>query len=176
MVKNGINNVIIIPVLLSNDKTPLNTITSNTALCPIYFTIGNLNHIIRRQRRKPSKFLMSLILIYKGNNVDVKLDIYHICLRIMTKHEQNSSNLAINIRKILCYLSKANQIVLELEVATIKGLKMICVDGEIWWCYSVIAKFTANYKKYVVITNIKSKMHCPIYTISANKYENLYKD
>lgn len=49
----------------------------------------------------------------------------------MTKYEQNYSNLTINTRKTLCYLSKANAIVLELKVTKIEKLKRTCIDGEV---------------------------------------------
>lgn len=49
----------------------------------------------------------------------------------MTRYEQNFLNLAINTRKTLSYLSKVNEIVLKLEIAKIKKLKIICTNGEI---------------------------------------------
>lgn len=49
----------------------------------------------------------------------------------MTKHKQNHSNLAINARETLYYLSKTNKMVLKLEFAIIKGLKKSCNNGEI---------------------------------------------
>ena len=61
-----------------------------------------------------NRLFLYLIPIYKKINIDIKANIYYICFRVMTKHEQNFSNLAINARKTLCYLSKANKIVLKL--------------------------------------------------------------
>lgn len=52
--------------------------------------------------------------------------------------------MAINIRKILCYLLKANKRVLELEIAIIKGLKMINANNKIRIYYLIIARFTTN--------------------------------
>lgn len=80
------DNMIIILVLLSNDKTQLSTIVGKLAFWSIYLTIGNLNHKTRRQRRKPSELLLSLLVIYKGDNMDVKLDVYYTCLEFMTKY------------------------------------------------------------------------------------------
>lgn len=94
----------------------------------------------------------------------------------MTKHEQNPSNPAINAKKTLCYLSKANRIVQKLEVATIKVLKMTCANGEFWMCHMVIAGFTTHYKEQVVTTGIKSGMQCLTYIIPANKRENMCKN
>lgn len=78
------DNMIIIPVLLSSDKIQLSTIVFNRAFCPIYFTISNLNYKTRKKYKKSSKFLLGLISIYKKNNIDIKLDIYYISLRIIT--------------------------------------------------------------------------------------------
>lgn len=94
----------------------------------------------------------------------------------MTKREQNLSNPAINAREILYYLSKANRIVLELEIAIIKRLKTTCADGEVQIYYPVIAEFIPNYEEQVVITNIKSGIQCPTCTVPANKHENLHKN
>lgn len=48
----------------------------------------------------------------------------------MIKHEQNLSNLAINIKKILYNLLKAKKIILELEFITIKRLKITYANGK----------------------------------------------
>lgn len=65
----------------------------------------------------------------------------------MTKHEQNHLNLAINTRKTLCYLSKANRMILELEVTIIKRLKVTYANNQIWICHSVIARFITDYEE-----------------------------
>ena len=91
-----------------------------------------------------TKLLLHLILIYKKDNIDIKPYIYCTHLRIMTKHEQNLLNLAINAREILCYLSKTYKIVLELEFAIIEALKMIFTNSKVQMYYLVIIKITAN--------------------------------
>lgn len=83
----------------------------------------------------------------------------------MTKHEQNPLNLAINAKKTLCYLSKANGIVPQFEVTIIKRLKMTCANSDIRIYHLVIAGFTADYKKQVIITGIKSRMHYSTYIV-----------
>lgn len=87
MVENGIDNGSMIPVLLASDKMQLSAFTDNLAFWPIYLIIGNLNHKTRKQRKKPSRLLLGLILIHRWNNIDIKLEIYHICLRVMTKYK-----------------------------------------------------------------------------------------
>lgn len=52
---------------------------------------------------------------------------------------------------------------------------MTCINGEIQMYYPVIAKFTADYEKQLVITGIKSGMYCHICTIPSGKHENLCK-
>lgn len=101
--KNGIENKTIISSLLSSNKIQLSTIVGDMAFQLVYFTIGNLNYETRKQCRKLDKLLLCFIPIHHEDNIDVKLDIYHTCLRIMIKCEQNYSNLAVNTRKILCY-------------------------------------------------------------------------
>lgn len=63
--------------------------------------------------------------------MNIKLNIYYICLRFIIKYKQNLLNLTINIWKILCYFSKANKIVLEIEIAIIKKLKIIFTNSEV---------------------------------------------
>lgn len=46
---------------------------------------------------------------------------------------------------------------------------MTYADNEVWICYPVIAEFTNNFEKQVVITDIKSRMHCHIYTVLLGK-------
>lgn len=63
----------------------LSTIASNLALWPVYLTIRNLNYKTKRQRKRSNRLLLRLIPIHKKDNIDIKLEIYHICLRVMTK-------------------------------------------------------------------------------------------
>lgn len=170
------DNLIIIPILLCSNKTKLSSTTGNLVSWLIYFIISNLNYKKIKQCKKPSKLLLDLILIHKENNIDVKLDIYYICLRIITKQEENLSNLLINARKTLCYLLKADKIVLKLEVAKIEKLKMTYANIDISICHSIITRFISNSKKQVIVTSIKLNMHCIICTILSNKHNNLYKD
>lgn len=65
----------------------------------------------------------------------------------MIKHKQNLQNPAINIRKIIYNLLKANKIVLELKFAIIEELKIIYADDDIWICNEVILEFIGNYEK-----------------------------
>lgn len=87
MVEEDINNAIIIPVLLASDKMQLNTIAGDLALWPVCFIIINFNFKTRIQRKKPNRLLLGLILIYKGGNVDIKLEFYYTYLRVMTKRK-----------------------------------------------------------------------------------------
>lgn len=87
MVEESIDNATIIPVLLASDKTQLSTIADNLALWPVYLTIGNLNHETRKQHKRPNGLLLGLIPIHKGDDVDIKLEIYHTCLGVMTKRK-----------------------------------------------------------------------------------------
>lgn len=87
MAKNNIDNTNIIPILIANDKMQLSIFVDNFALWLIYFTIGNLNFKTRKQRKRSSRLLLDLIPIHKWDNVDLKLDIYHICLEVMTKYK-----------------------------------------------------------------------------------------
>lgn len=53
----------------------------------------------------------------------------------------------MDTRKILCYLSKINKMVLELEVTIMEELKMIYANNKIQIGYLVIIKFITYYKK-----------------------------
>lgn len=133
--------MIIVSDLLTSDKMQLSTIAGNFSFWLVYFTIDNLNHETRKKCRRSSRLLLGVISIHKGDNVDVKLDIYHTCLRFRTKCLQNTSNLAINAGKALYRLLKSNKMAWELEITIIKELKIICADSKVWMCHRIIARF-----------------------------------
>lgn len=78
----------IIPVLLTSNKKYINIIANSLVFESIYLTISNLNFKTRKQCKQLNVFLLSLILINKRDNIDIKLDNYYICFKIMTKYKQ----------------------------------------------------------------------------------------
>ena len=48
-----------------------------------------------------------------------------------------------------------------------------CADEKIRHCYSVIADFMIDYKKQMLITEIKMNQHCTICQVSLNECRNL---
>ncbi len=85
LIDSGIHNATIIPVLLATDKTVLTEHTGDMAQWPVYLTIGNLSHEIRRSRSRPGGIMVGLIPIYKGDSVEVKMEIYHQTMGMITK-------------------------------------------------------------------------------------------
>lgn len=50
---------------------------------------------------------------------------------------------------------------------------MQSADSQYYQCFPIIASFICNYKKQVVITDIKNSMQCIICQVSSKKQENL---
>ncbi len=85
LIDSNIHNATIIPVLLATDKTVLIEHMGDIAQWPVYLTIGNLSHEIRRSRSRPGGMMVGLIYIYKGDSLEVKMEIYHQTMGMITK-------------------------------------------------------------------------------------------
>ncbi len=81
----GIHNATIIPVLLATDKTVLNKHLGDMAQWPVYLTIGNLSHEIRRSRSRAGGMRVSLIPTHKGDPLEIKIEIYHQTMGMIRK-------------------------------------------------------------------------------------------
>ncbi len=85
LIDSGIHNTTIILVLFATDKTVLTEHVGNMAQWPVYLTIGNLSHEIRRSRSRPGGMMVGLISIHKGDFLEVKMEIYHQTMGMITK-------------------------------------------------------------------------------------------
>ncbi len=54
-------------------------------------------------------------------------------------------------------------------------ISVLCINNKIRQCYSIIIKFMMNYKKQVLITDIKMNQQCSICQVSSHERENLDK-
>ncbi len=54
-------------------------------------------------------------------------------------------------------------------------ISVLCINNKIKQCYSIIIKFMMNYKKQVLITDIKMNQQCFICQVSSHERENLDK-
>ncbi len=52
---------------------------------PVYLIIGNLSYEIRRSRSRPGEMMVSLIPIYKGDSLEVTIEIYYQTMGMITK-------------------------------------------------------------------------------------------
>ncbi len=62
-----------------------------------------------------------------------------------------------------------------IEVMFRNNISVLCANNKIRQCYSIIIKFMMNYKKQVLITDIKMNQQCSIYQVSFHERENLNK-
>ena len=132
---------------------------------PVYLTIGNLSHEIRRSRIRPGGMMVGLIPIHKRDSLEGKMEIYHQTMGVITKYKSK------------CHvLHKAIwPNVTALEKAAIDGLLMMCADGNMRKCHPIIAGMSVDYEEQVVITGIKSGMQCSMCQVPPNERENLCK-
>ena len=68
-------------MLLVIDKIVLIKHAKNIVQWPVYLIIGNFSHKIRRLRSRPKEMMIGLILIYKNDSLEVKIEIYHQTMR-----------------------------------------------------------------------------------------------
>ena len=73
-------------MLLATDKTVLMEHAGDMAQWPVYLTIGNLSHEIRRSRIRPGGMIVGLIPIHKRDFFEVKMEIYHQTMGVITKY------------------------------------------------------------------------------------------
>ncbi len=78
-------NATVIPVLLAIDKMVLTEHEGDMVQWPVYLTIGNLSHRIRKSRIRPGGMMVGLIPIHKGDSLEVKMEIYHQNMGVITK-------------------------------------------------------------------------------------------
>ncbi len=72
-------------MLLATDKIVFIEYARDMVQWPIYLIIGNLSHEIRRSRSRPGGMMVGLIPIHKGDLLQVKIEIYHQTMGMITK-------------------------------------------------------------------------------------------
>ncbi len=72
-------------MLLATDKTVFTGHSGDMAQWPVYLTIDNLSHEIRSSRSRPGGMMVGLIPIHKGDSLEVKIEIYHQTMGMITK-------------------------------------------------------------------------------------------
>ena len=139
---------------------------------PIYLTIGNLSHEIRRSRVKPEGIMDGFIAIHKRDLFDVKMEIYHRTMGVITKDKCNNRH---SSDKFPSLHFENWQDIIALKSVVGKGLLIMCADRNVWQCHPIIAGMSVDYKEQLVITGIKSGMQYSICQEPHKKRENLYK-
>ena len=163
----GVQNATIIPVLLATDKTVLTEHARDMAQWPVYMTIGNLSHEIQRSRVRPGGMIVGLIPIHKRKSFDVKIEMYHPTMGVITKNTYNNRHL---LDKILGLPFENWPDIIVLGSAVIESLLIIWADENV---HPILAGMSVDYKEQVVITGIKSGMQCSIYQISPKEPKDL---
>ncbi len=162
-IDSGAYKATVISVLLAADKLVLTEPATDMAQWPVYLTIGNLSHKIRRSQIRLGGMIVGLILIHKRDSFNVKMEIYHKTTGVIIKCKSKCHVL----RKVI----RLN--VTELEKAAIESLLMMCADGNMRQCHPIIAGMSVDYKEQMVITGIKSGMQCSMCQVPPNDCENL---
>lgn len=101
--------------------------------------------------------MIGFILIYKDDSFDIKMEIYYQIIGVNTKNKCNKRHPSDKISGLL-FQNWPNLIIL--ESVTVENLLMMCEDGNVWQCHPSIASMSVNYKKQMIITDIKSGMQC----------------
>ncbi len=85
LIDSGVHNATIISMLLVTDKTVLTEHVEDMAQWLVYLTIGNLSHEIRMSQSRPGGIMVGLIRIHKRDSLEVKIEIYHQIMGMITK-------------------------------------------------------------------------------------------
>ncbi len=134
-------------MLLATDKIVFIKHVRDMAQWPVYLIIGNLSHQIRSSRSRARGMIVGLIPIHKRDSLEVKIEIHHQTMVMITKDIFKSLFLCI----VVCPGTS-------LEKAVVEGLLMMCADRSVRRCHTIIVDMSINYKEQVVITGIKAGM------------------
>ena len=172
LIDSGIQNATKIPVLLATNKTVLIEHAGDMAQWPVYLTIGNLSHEIWRSRVRPGGMMVGLIPIHKGDSFDVKMEIYHQTMGVITKGKCNNRH---SSDKFPGLRFENWPDIIALESAAIESLLIMCADGNVWQCHPIVAGISVDYEEQVVITGIKSGMQYSMCQVPPEERENFCK-
>lgn len=85
LINSGVYNAIIILVLLAIDKIVLIKHMRKMIQWLIYLIIGNLSYEIWRSWSRSGRIIVGLIFIHKRDFFEIKMEIYHQIIEIITK-------------------------------------------------------------------------------------------
>lgn len=80
----------VVPLLIHTDKTTLSQHQGDVTAYPVYLSIGNLDHETRRSQKLPGTILIGFLpCTKKGTHKDLKHEIYHTAMRVITERKQS---------------------------------------------------------------------------------------
>ena len=88
--------------------------------------------------------MVSLITIHKKDLFNVKIEIYHQKIRVITKNKCNNKYSSNKFPGL--YFENWLDII-ALESATVEGLLMMCTDENVWKYHLIIANKSVDYKE-----------------------------
>lgn len=151
-------------MLFVNNTLVLNKYLGDMVQWQVYLIISNLSYKIWRLWIRLRGIIIELIPIYKGDFHEVKIQIYHQIMGVITKDI---------FKSFLLYIVVWQDTVL--EEAVVKDLLMICANGKIHQYCLIIESISVDYKEQVVITSINWDMQSFIYQVFLKEREKLCK-
>ena len=122
--------------------------------------------------------MVALIPIFKGDLLDVKIEIYHQTMRVIIKGACNHRLTNITNKDwflCLALVTLGWLYIIALEAVAVEGILMICADRNVWQYHLIIGSMSVDYEEQVVITGIKSGMQCSMCHILPEERKNLCK-
>ena len=116
--------------------------------------------------------MVGLISIHKGDSFDVKMEIYYQTMGVITKGKCNNRH---SLDKFPGLRFENWPDIIALESAVVEGLLMMCADGNVRQCHTIVAGMSVDYEEQIVITGIKSGMQCSMWQVPPKKRENVCK-
>ena len=158
------SNVTVVSILLFSDKIILTRMHDDKFVYSIYMTIDNLNVAIRLSQIRSKVMQLEFLLIVKSIII-VKYEIYHRTMKRILKRESNDWSWVFHWADDNLYLALKSQ--------ALKSIEMLCADEYHRLCHSIIARFKIDYEKQMLITDVKSQVHCTTCTISSSRRHDL---
>ena len=138
---------LVVPIILSSDKTKLSTFSGDKEAWPVYLTIGNIEKKIRRKVNTRAMILVGYIPVCKLRCFSAKQrsaeghQLFHECMR-----------------RLLAPLVEAG----------VNGVKMVCADSFVQKAYPILSAYIADYPEQCLVVGCKENS-CPRCTVDPKK-------
>jgi hypothetical protein len=144
--RNGVESVCLIPIILTSDKTHLSQ-SGKAKAWPLYLTIGNLPSALRLKPEARCVQLVALLPVLSGNDPGTQR-IADFCEGIET--HRSSKDYSSWFRGVIHTILR--KVLEPLEKVMRTGIRMVCGDGKTRLCFPVLCEYIADMEEQWLLT------------------------